>query len=253
MVPREHGAYGQLLFPLLTAMAMGRPSFAALAVGAGAVAAFVAHEPLLVLLGRRGARARRAQRHEARWWLLVCGAAALFLGATAVALLPAASRWTVSVPLTLTAVAAVWIARGKERSTSGEILVAAALASVSFPVAVASAVSTMGALTCALVFTAAFTAATVSVRAVIRAAHGTGGPVERVAALGTVVLLLTGVAALALSGVILPAGLWAASPVCAVALVLALAIPPPRYLRQIGWMLVGASPLTGVILTAAVR
>ena len=252
MVPREHGAYGQLLFPVVTAMALGRPSVAALAVAAGAVAAFVAHEPLLVLLGRRGARLRRAQRNEALRWLVVCGSAALVLGATGVALLPASNRWTVSVPLVLATVAAVWVARGKERSTSGEVLAAATLSSVSFPVAVASFTSTVVALTCALAFTAGFSAATVSVRAVIREAHS-GGTVERVAALGTAVLLPSAVALLVFGRVILPAALWAAVPMCGVALGLVIAVPRPHYLRQVGWTLVGASALTGIILLVAVR
>jgi hypothetical protein len=30
-------------------------------------------------------------------------------------------------------------------------------------------------------------------------------------------------------------------------------LPPPRYLRRIGWTLVGASALAGIILVAAIR
>jgi uncharacterized membrane protein YdjX (TVP38/TMEM64 family) len=45
MWPKEHGAYGQLAFPLVTAFAVaGIPPAAALTALA-AVAAFVAHEP----------------------------------------------------------------------------------------------------------------------------------------------------------------------------------------------------------------
>ena len=79
MLPREHGAYGQLLLPVLTAMAMGRPTLAAVALAASAAAAFVAHEPLMVLIGRRGARARGVQHRQALICLLACGAAAIGL------------------------------------------------------------------------------------------------------------------------------------------------------------------------------
>src|SRR4051812_49522750 len=68
MLPREHGAYGQLLFPLVTALAVGRPRVVAWLLAASAVGAFLAHEPLLVLLGQRGARAARAQRGQAAIW-----------------------------------------------------------------------------------------------------------------------------------------------------------------------------------------
>ena len=49
LLPREHGAYGQLLFPRLSALLIGRPAPGAYLLGAAAVAAFLAHESLLVL------------------------------------------------------------------------------------------------------------------------------------------------------------------------------------------------------------
>ncbi|HET7503266.1 MAG TPA: YwiC-like family protein [Kofleriaceae bacterium] len=54
--PREHGAYVQLLAPLATAMVATRPTIAGAAIAAGACLAFLASEPLRVLLGARGAR-----------------------------------------------------------------------------------------------------------------------------------------------------------------------------------------------------
>lgn len=252
MLPREHGAYGQLLVPVLTAMAMGQPTLAALALAISASAAFIAHEPLMILIGRRGVRARDAQRPKALTWLLLCGTASIGLGASGVARLPEAHRWTVLVPVALAGAAALEIARGRERSTSGEIVVAAALASVSFPVSIAAAVATAEALTCALAFMAAFVAATLGVRAVIGATRRSGAPAGGVLALG-LVAMLAALAGLAGGGVILPAGVWAAAPVVAIALALVLALPSARYLRPIGWTLVGATTLAGVILVAALR
>src|SRR5262245_28487506 len=69
MLPREHGAYGQLLFPLVTALAVGWPTVAAYGLAVAGIALFVAHEPLLVVMGQRGVRAEREQTRRAWRWL----------------------------------------------------------------------------------------------------------------------------------------------------------------------------------------
>jgi hypothetical protein len=252
MIPKEHGAYGQLLVPALTAMAIGRPSIAAFSLAAASVAAFIAHEPLLVVLGRRGERLRRDERGRAARWLFASAAIALATGAVATLTFPAAGRWTLLVPVALACVAALSIALGRERTTAGEIAAAAALASVSLPVAVASMATVEAALACTAAFVAGFAAATLGVRAVIgrgqrRAESG------RAAAIGAIIGTFATMEVLAIGHVLLPAAMWAFAPVCIVALTVAVAAPPPRYLREIGWTLVAATALTGVILVAAVR
>jgi hypothetical protein len=233
-------------------MAIGRPSVAALAIGGAAAAMFIAHESLLVLVGRRGVRLRHAHYREAVVWLAASGSLALVFGATSVLLVESVTRWTLGVPLVCGMIASIYVARAEERSTLGEISVAAALVSVSFPVAIAASASTITALTCALAFGAAFIAATMGVRAVIAPAHRSRR-LTRSFAIVVTVLILSGVALLASEGIILSVAVWAALPVSAVAIVLAAVAPPPRYLRQIGWTLVGASALTSVILVAAMR
>jgi len=252
MIPREHGAYGQLLVPALTAMAIGRPSAAAVALVAAAAAVFIAHEPLLVLLGRRGERVRRDERVRATAWLLASAATAVATGAIGTLLLPAGGRWALLVPATLACIAAPSIALGRERTTSGEIAAASALASVSFPVAIASSATAEAALACALAFIAGFIAATLGVRVIVGRAQRRADA-GRGVAIGAIAAIVVGLAVLAVSRVVLPAAVWAAAPVCMVALALAVVVPPPRYLRPIGWTLVAATALTGVILVAAVR
>ena len=252
VAPREHGTYGQLILPIVTAMAIGQPTLAAIALAAAAGAAFLSHEPAIILLGGRGARARRERRRDAVGTLIGSAAVALLLGAMGVVLMPAATRWSVSAPLALGVAVCALASTGRERTTAGEVIVATAFASVAIPVAAASAASTPAALTCALTFATAFAVATVSVRAVIPRARG-GGGVDRAAALATAALLLSIVTALAAGGVVLPVAPWAAAPMCAVALGIAVVAPPPRYLRQIGWTLVGASVLTALILAVAIR
>src|SRR5689334_17708106 len=99
MIPREHGAYGQLLVPLITALAIGRPGVAAVALAVAIVAAFLAHEPLLVLLGQRGARVARDRRGPAMWWLAVFAGIAVLLGGTALMMVDRAVRTALAVPL----------------------------------------------------------------------------------------------------------------------------------------------------------
>jgi hypothetical protein len=61
-LPKEHGAYFQLAVPLVTALLMGSPTRLAAAFAGGAVVAFLLHEPLFVLLGRKARAARRMER-----------------------------------------------------------------------------------------------------------------------------------------------------------------------------------------------
>jgi len=73
MWPKEHGAYGQLVFPLATAFAIAGATAPALLTAIAVTAAFLAHEPLIVLLGRRGVRARRDHFRRAAIWLTASG------------------------------------------------------------------------------------------------------------------------------------------------------------------------------------
>ena len=253
LIPREHGAYGQLLMPLVAACAVGRPSAASLSVAALAVSAFLAHEPLLVLLGQRGLRAARDQRTEARRSLILFGIAALAAGVLAVAVLPAPARAASVVPIGLATVAARLVATGRERTTIGEILVAVTLTAASLPTAIAGGASTRAAVTLTAVFSAAFASATLAVRAVI--AHSTGsshGPSRRVGATVIMVLWLV-LARLATLGLVASVAPWAAAPVFALALLLLASAPSSQHLRVVGWALVGATAVTAVVLIAALR
>ena len=49
MLPREHGAYGQLAFPLVTALVIAGVTLSGVLIAVAAIAGFLAHEPLLVL------------------------------------------------------------------------------------------------------------------------------------------------------------------------------------------------------------
>lgn len=253
MFPKEHGAYGQLLFPLTTALAIGRPGIAALMLAFAAVAAFLAHEPLLVLIGQRGTRAMREQRARAWRWLAATGAAAAVFGVFALSVLPPPARAALLLPLALALILAIVVFSGREHTTGGEIAAALTMASLALPVGLASGASSAAALTCVLAYAAAFLVATLSVRALILVTRRLAGRGARLLAAAVTLALIVLLALLPRGGVTDAVGLWAALPICGVGVWLVTVMPSPRHLRTIGWTLVGATTLTAIVLIAGLR
>ena len=249
LAPREHGAYGQLGLPTIAALAAGRPGAVALLLSASAWALFLAHEPVLVLLGRRGERARTEQRRRALRRIVLLGTAALVLGVPALALAPVAVRSAVVLPVVLGLAFAVTVALAQERTLVGEGLAAVALAAVSVPVALAAGLAPAGAARAWCVWALGFGALLVPVRSIgarRRNATSRGGRLLPV-------LLATGVAA-----ALVPAGfgaghLLALAPLLAVAAWVALAPPGPRALPRVGWTVVGAGAVTAAALVVLAR
>ncbi len=241
LAPKEHGAYGQLATPLLAALLAGTPHLAALAITVASALAFVAHEPLLVVLGLRGTRAAREDGARARRRLLTLGGAAVVLGAAGLALAPREVLLASLVPLVLSLVLGLFVVRGAERTTPGELVAAAGLSAAALPVGLAAGLSWASAASIWACFALGFGAATLGVRAVLprasRAARGLGLAVP------------LGVAAL----LILPEArsLAPALPLLVASFAVALLRPAPKYLRKVGFSLVGASLVTLVWLVVA--
>jgi len=253
LFPKEHGAYGQLLFPLATALVVGRRTPAALMLAAAAVLAFLAHEPLLVLLGQRGPRAARDERSRAVVWFAASLVGAAILGGAAIVKAPPgiAIVRALVVPGALALVLAIVIVSRREHTLAGESLAAITFSSIALPVARAAGVASMVALTCAAVFASVFVAATVSVRAVIARTRTPPALAARAAA---VVVALGSLAALALLGsmrIVSAVAPLAALPACLVAFAAALAAPSARHLRAIGWTLIATTLAAAALLVAA--
>ncbi|HET8901656.1 MAG TPA: YwiC-like family protein, partial [Holophagaceae bacterium] len=99
-LPKEHGAWAQLAIASGAVILVARahpPGFWAWL--AALWAAFIAHEPLLLLLGQRGAKARKEHRIRAWTWMLTLAGLALFLGWFGMKDAAHAARWTLLVPL----------------------------------------------------------------------------------------------------------------------------------------------------------
>jgi hypothetical protein len=247
--PREHGAYAELAFPILTGLSAGAATVAALCLAAATVAFFLAHEPMAVASGIRGGRLRDAEGSRARvraGWLAALG---LVLGTVGFAAGSGDVRRAVLVPVGAVLALLPWILAGRQKTLSAEIVVVAAFAAVVLPLAVAAGATWRFAWTASGVWFVSFTLATLAVHALkLRHKRGT--------AARWVVRLTLGLAlAVALAAIGAALGEWlspllAAAILPPVALVLALAAVPvhPRNLKRVGWALVGANSLTWLCL-----
>jgi hypothetical protein len=245
LIPKEHGAYFQLAAPLMTAIAMGRPSSSSFLFALSAVAAFLSHESFLVLIGGRGGRARREDGARAVRWLAVLVALALACAAAAWAMAPALGVLPL-LPVGMAALVGALVVYRLERTMIGEILVGAALASAALPVAWAAGVSPAHVWTAWLSWGVAAAAGTCAVRS-ITLSHREPSPTTRFARLVTIVLTAAGIA------LRWPWATLAAAPTVILAIFWIVAPPNPRRLRQVGWTLAAATLTGSVILVALVR
>jgi hypothetical protein len=242
LLPREHGAYAQVVFPLLTALILGGITAPALLLVLAAVTVFLGHEPLVVLLGSRGGRAKRETGSAARRrliWLVVIG---LPTGLFGLWLAPPAARVGASIPLALAVFLAPLVFRRREKTAVGELLVAITLSATLIPVAIAGGATLPVAAGAAAVWATVFVLGTLTVRGIIARAKKTAqpdwrhyiGPALSVATMGLAAVLAwaEGVPALAAVAVV---------PTALVALVFGLAGVHPRNLRRMGWSLVASN------------
>jgi hypothetical protein len=258
MLPREHGAYGQLLLPLGTALVISGFHRSAILTAIAALAAFVAHEPLVVLLGGRGGRARREQRRTAIRWLTVSGGIAIVAGSAAIAAAPPDLRGLFAWPLVPAAVLALLLATGREKSTAGEIVSAMAFASISIPIgAVAASSPPLGAFIVAFTFASLFIVSTLAVRIVILTTRGGGNPhavrVARLQFAAAIAVIAAGIPLVALAEFRTAVAALAILPGVAVSTVLAVRPPPARRLRTVGWTLLSTSAFLAVTLAGTLR
>ena len=243
--PREHGAYGQLGAPLLGALLVRTPTFAAVALAIAACCAFLANEPLLVILGQRGERLRASQGVAAgrRLVALLAGA-----GVAAIAGLVTSTVTTLEVAA-LTAlpcaalVALAWSRR--QHTLYGELLAAIAFSAAAAPVMVASGVATCEALAIWAAWAAGYACSVAAVHRVLARHRHPASWADRALALGFAAMI---------AGIVAEHHRFAhaaiAVPLAIVAL--ALVVRPPRATRMkaIGVVLVIASLVADLALLA---
>lgn len=254
MWPREHGAYGQVGFPLATALALTGLARASLLLALAVVAVFLAHEPLQVLVGGRGARARRERGTAALAWGAFWIALALVTGLTGLVMMPGSAKWTIVWPLAPAAPVLLAAARGREKATLPEVSAAVAFSFAAIPVCIAAGVSGETAATVGLAYAVTFTVMTLAVRVVVQTTRPGGradAAATRVALLAVVGCTLVSTAVAVVAGLWPPLAPVVFVPGLAVGTTLALRPPRATKLRVVGWSLVGTSCATmALVLTA---
>lgn len=256
LLPKEHGAYGQVIFPLVSVFGVAGSSPAGLAVSVAVVAGFLAHEPASIVLGLRGPRAKRELSSAAARWLGVCLAVGLAAALTAVIIIDPSARWSLLVP----AVPAVFLVgamiSGYEKSWYGETAAAFAFAGVAVPVAMAAGAPTADALAVAIPFAVLFITTTLAVRVVILRVRGGGDP-HAAAATRRATLMISAasfvlITAMTLIGWLAPPVPIASAPGLLTAALVAARPPAAARLRTLGWTLVAVSTLTAVIVMTTI-
>lgn len=247
LAPKEHGAWGQVSVPLVVALGLGEPTWTSCAIAVAVLLLFLAHEPLVVLLGQRGTRQLREVGSSARTRLVALSIAAVLLGGGAMFESAWNVRWTALASLSLAAVAiTVFLVQNSERTLWGELWAALTLPSALVPTALASGVDNRVAFACWLSLALAYAAGVFGVRGLIR------GHREGSRRTGWPGLLSTLVAILGLAGLSAAAALAAALFWGITATTRALN-PGVKSLRRVGWSLVAASVAQAVWLLVAFR
>lgn len=242
-LPREHGAYGQLGFPLLSAWLAGHADGKAAALTIIFLAGFWLHEPWLLWLGRRGSRARQQAGARTGWLIGALSAVALggwvwiWFGSNA------GLRMAMCLPAGLGLAVLGLAMRGYERRLWGEVLATAALVSCSMPVALAAGVPPGPALLMSLLWTCVLVSAVFAVRGLIsRAKYQDPKP----AMMSLLLPCGAGLAGLLATRHGMADGpfMLPLLPICILNLFLFIYPVSPRHLRKLGWAYVGVSLLT---------
>lgn len=247
LLPREHGSYAMLSVPLIAALAGGRPTLGSVALVLLAFTAFLAHEPVVVLLGHRGARVQASLRPDAMGVLSLLGPFGSAMAMLALGEGPGAARMSLLAPIVLGAGLAILIALERERTAAGEVLASIALSSWALPVSCASAVEPRLALGLWAMFAAGFGMVTLAVRAIIHAHKPKHRAAERWGVIAGAALLACGAPFVA-RALAFPILLGLGTTVLAVCAVIQATVNPhPRNLGRLGWIVVSAS-LGAVVL-----
>lgn len=254
LLPREHGAYAQIVFPLLTALALGRGGAAQLYWAAAALAVFVAHEPLLILAGERGRRSHADLAGDAQKLASSLSVAALAAGILGWWYAPQSARMAIALPLILGMFLLPLIIWHREKTLLGELLVSLTFSTMLMPVALAGGVGLQASLTATVVWSVIFLLGTITVRAVIARVKKTPqSPWLVYASQGLSVAAITASIILLLMDAAPALAIVAVMPAAVVSAGCTFAGVHPRHLRTVGWSLVGSNLIALAALVAALR
>ena len=259
MVPREHGAYAELLFPIVSVLLGGAPTTSTWLLAIGAIGAFLANEPLLVLFGQRGTRMQREESDRAKRALLIFSLVALGAGVGGLLIASAPVQYAVVVPLLLGVTLVMLAIQGLERSMFGEGLAAVTLSSIAIPLGLSAGLGLRVTLSIALLWLTTSLLGTAVVRlTVARTKAKTDEELRRVGFKRGMLILVCSLVIIV--GVVGLTGsreglltLAAAMPVALVVLAVAALQPTARRLRLMGWSLVAANLCSLIAVVTALK
>lgn len=244
LYPKEHGAYAILGVPFVVALVIVGLTPATVLFSIATVCAFLAHEPMLILAGCRGNRARVAAPQA--WPILIrrlivtvsCGLLAFAFS------LPLA-RAGMSLCLLFASIEVAVAVTGKSRTLSAQLT---GLAGLTLPSAVLLTIGGIGIEVAAqfwLIWFAGRVATTVSVRTAI-ARHRKNVLASRMAHICDL-LLVTAIIVCG-GGILAGTPQWLITiPLLLSAVVLRTLVPHPRHLKQMGWSLLAVNVLSGAL------
>lgn len=250
LIPREHGAYAELGFPLLSGLVLASPGASSFLFVASAILFFLANEPVVVLAGARGKRLQEEMGSAARRQLALLATLGAVAGLAAMWLAPVLARWLALVPAAFGLCLVPAVLARNLKTLPGEALAAAAFSSMHLPVAAAGSAS--GALLWGppVMWFATTMVATFCVHAIKARVTGARPWVLPLAAWSAPVAVACALAAAWFFPDLRAVALAACIPLAGVLAVNRLALSP-RKLKQVGWTVVAANALAVAVLATA--
>lgn len=278
LLPREHGAYAQLAFPLVTGLGLATPSLPAVALALAAVAFFLANEPVAILLGTRGQRLEEKLGKQARSRGAILAGLGTGLGLLGVCTGGAILWPALAYPMAAAALLIPVVLLGKQKTLFGEFLVITTFATLLLPLAAASGAHPIRAGLAAAVWWISFGLGTLEVHAIKASLRDSakrqwtrlGSPLAAGATVLAALWLALGQASPWLKALapgsppeggardllpwadaamrLLPPSAAALLPPALAILVLSMLRVHPRHLKRVGWTLVGANALALILL-----
>ena len=249
--PREHGAYAQLGVVLAAAVALA-PALRSLAQALLSASLFLASEPLLHLLGRRGETVPGAAR---RAWLRLAllGALALASAVAAWAGRPALRLlWLLPAAGLGLGLFGLFLLR-RERTAPGELLAAWTFAAAALPIAVAGDAKAPAAAGLAVLLGFMFTLGTTLVHGHLAALRRGGAGSTRGLACACGLGLLAGAWSLGEKTGLPRWAFLSFLPMTLATLAVWAFAPAPRRLKAVGWAVAACALAGGAVAVACLR
>ncbi len=247
LFPREHGAYAQLAFPILSGLLLGRPGWAAFGFAAAAVLIFMTSEPVEILIGVRGAHPRERSGSQAKRQIAVIAPIGAATGLAALAVAPPLARLTALAPIAVAAALIPIVLSRRLKTLTGEILAALGFATLHPLIGASSGLSGPAFTDPAAVWFLAFASATIAVHA-IKARHLHRDPWLPPAALAVSILVTLGAAVVAFRHPVHRIAACAVAIPALTVLSVNLLRVSPRSLKAVGWCAAAADAAALAVL-----